>query len=241
MNDTANVTLLLGASPVMAHAPEEVEELVALAGALVLNPGTLERDWVEVMLRAGVRARALSIPVVLDPVGPAPRASAPRPTACCSSACARRSCAATRGRSARSRAREVRARSGQRRRPGRRGGRRVRSGARLAGRRGITAAGITSRRSAILRRGQRTRLAHRVDRYGLHGHDGDRGVRRRRARRPGRGDRGPGRVRTGGRARRGTLERSGIVQGRAVRRAARHDSGDPGRRGAHRGPLGGAP
>ena len=69
MNDTANVTLLLGASPVMAHAPEEVEEMVGLAAALVLNPGTLERDWVEVMLRAGLRARERAIPVVLDPVG----------------------------------------------------------------------------------------------------------------------------------------------------------------------------
>jgi hydroxyethylthiazole kinase len=69
MNDTANVTLLLGASPVMAHASEEVEEMVSMAGALVLNPGTLDPAWVEAMLRAGLRARALPIPVVLDPVG----------------------------------------------------------------------------------------------------------------------------------------------------------------------------
>jgi len=69
MNDTANVTLLLGASPVMAHAVEEVEEMVSMAGALVLNPGTLDPDWVEAMLRAGTRARERSIPVVLDPVG----------------------------------------------------------------------------------------------------------------------------------------------------------------------------
>ena len=69
MNDTANVTLLIGASPVMAHAPEEVEEMVTLAGALVLNPGTLERAWNEAMLLAGRRARQSSVPVVLDPVG----------------------------------------------------------------------------------------------------------------------------------------------------------------------------
>ena len=69
MNDTANVTLLLGASPVMAHAPEEVEELVVHAAALVLNPGTLEQAWIESMLIAGRRASARSIPVVLDPVG----------------------------------------------------------------------------------------------------------------------------------------------------------------------------
>ena len=69
MNDTANVTLLLGASPVMAHAPEEIEELVVHASALVLNPGTLDQAWIESMLAAGRRASARSIPVILDPVG----------------------------------------------------------------------------------------------------------------------------------------------------------------------------
>jgi len=69
MNDTANVTLLIGASPVMAHAPEEVEEMVSMAGALVLNPGTPQRDWNEAMLLAGRRARETGIPIVLDPVG----------------------------------------------------------------------------------------------------------------------------------------------------------------------------
>ncbi len=69
MNDTANVTLLVGASPVMAHAVEEVEEMVGLAGALVLNPGTLQREWIDAMLLAGRRARERGIPVVLDPVG----------------------------------------------------------------------------------------------------------------------------------------------------------------------------
>jgi len=69
MNDTANVTLHVGALPVMAHAREEVAEMVAAAGALVLNPGTLTPEWVEAMLIAGQRANELGIPVVLDPVG----------------------------------------------------------------------------------------------------------------------------------------------------------------------------
>ncbi|MEW6547252.1 MAG: hydroxyethylthiazole kinase [Bacillota bacterium] len=69
MNDTANVTLHVGALPVMAHAREEVADMVALAGALVLNPGTLEPDWVEAMVLAGRRANERGIPVVLDPVG----------------------------------------------------------------------------------------------------------------------------------------------------------------------------
>jgi hydroxyethylthiazole kinase len=69
MNETANATLALGALPVMAHAPEEVEEMVRLAGALVLNIGTLSSSWVEAMLAAGWAANAAGVPVVLDPVG----------------------------------------------------------------------------------------------------------------------------------------------------------------------------
>jgi hydroxyethylthiazole kinase len=66
MNETANATLALGALPVMAHAPEEVEEMASAAGALVLNIGTLSHDWVEAMLLAG---KAAAGPIVLDPVG----------------------------------------------------------------------------------------------------------------------------------------------------------------------------
>ena len=69
MNYTANALLACGASPVMAHAAEEVEEMVSLAGALVLNIGTLTPSWIEAMLKAGKRANALHVPVVLDPVG----------------------------------------------------------------------------------------------------------------------------------------------------------------------------
>jgi hydroxyethylthiazole kinase len=69
MNETANATLALGALPVMAHAREEVEEMVGLAGALVLNIGTLSPHWVEAMLLAGKAANSKGIPIVLDPVG----------------------------------------------------------------------------------------------------------------------------------------------------------------------------
>jgi len=69
MNETANATLVLGALPVMAHAREEVEEMVGLAGALVINIGTLSPHWIEAMLAAGKAAGAKGIPVVLDPVG----------------------------------------------------------------------------------------------------------------------------------------------------------------------------
>lgn len=69
MNTTANALLALGASPVMAHAVEEVEEMVGLARALVLNIGTLSGPWIEAMLRAGREAGRRGIPIVLDPVG----------------------------------------------------------------------------------------------------------------------------------------------------------------------------
>ena len=69
MNETANATLALGALPVMAHAREEVEEMVGLAGALVLNVGTLSQHWVEAMLIAGRAAGERGVPLVLDPVG----------------------------------------------------------------------------------------------------------------------------------------------------------------------------
>jgi hydroxyethylthiazole kinase len=69
MNETANATLALGALPVMAHAREEVEEMVALASALVINIGTLSDPWVVSMLAAENAAAARQIPVVLDPVG----------------------------------------------------------------------------------------------------------------------------------------------------------------------------
>jgi hydroxyethylthiazole kinase len=69
MNETANAILALGALPVMAHAREEVAEMVGLAGALVLNIGTLSEEWIEAMLVAGKAANDRGVPVVLDPVG----------------------------------------------------------------------------------------------------------------------------------------------------------------------------
>jgi hydroxyethylthiazole kinase len=69
MNFTANSLLAMGASPVMAHAANEVEEMVALSKALVINIGTLSDPWITAMLLAGKKANQLSIPIVLDPVG----------------------------------------------------------------------------------------------------------------------------------------------------------------------------
>ena len=69
INDCANITISVGAAPVMAEAPEEVAEMVSAAGALVLNIGTLSQGQVDAMLIAGRRANVLGIPVILDPVG----------------------------------------------------------------------------------------------------------------------------------------------------------------------------
>lgn len=69
MNNTANALLAIGASPVMAHAVEEVKDMVAIASALVINMGTLSEKWVEAMLIGGEAANEKGIPVVFDPVG----------------------------------------------------------------------------------------------------------------------------------------------------------------------------
>ncbi len=69
MNNTANALLALGASPVMAHAVEDVEEMTRLSRALVINIGTLSAAWIDAMSLAMRAAAAQGIPVVLDPVG----------------------------------------------------------------------------------------------------------------------------------------------------------------------------
>ncbi|WP_409305132.1 hydroxyethylthiazole kinase [Peribacillus sp. SCS-155] len=69
INDCANVTLAIGGSPVMASSPEEAEDMVKIANALVINFGTLDDSSFEAMLLAGKTANQLGIPVVFDPVG----------------------------------------------------------------------------------------------------------------------------------------------------------------------------
>ncbi len=69
MNSVANALLAVGASPVMAHAREEMEEIVGISSALVLNIGTLSSPWVESMFVAGRAATKRGVPIVLDPVG----------------------------------------------------------------------------------------------------------------------------------------------------------------------------
>ncbi len=69
VNDCANITLCIGASPVMSHAPEDVIDMTKIASALVLNIGTLDPKQVQGMLVAGRVAAERGIPIILDPVG----------------------------------------------------------------------------------------------------------------------------------------------------------------------------
>ncbi|WP_027471533.1 hydroxyethylthiazole kinase [Saccharicrinis fermentans] len=69
MNNTANALLSIGASPVMAHAINEVEDMVGIASSLVINMGTLSDSWVKAMILAGKKAKEKGIPVIFDPVG----------------------------------------------------------------------------------------------------------------------------------------------------------------------------
>ncbi|RNB90964.1 hydroxyethylthiazole kinase [Brevibacillus nitrificans] len=68
-NFTANGLLALGASPVMAYAKQEVADMAKIAGALVLNMGTLDDKVVEAMHIAGKSANEHGVPVLFDPVG----------------------------------------------------------------------------------------------------------------------------------------------------------------------------
>lgn len=67
--DCAQAVKSLGASPVMAHAGEEVAEMIQIASALVLNIGTLTVEFVEAMKIAARAANQKGIPVILDACG----------------------------------------------------------------------------------------------------------------------------------------------------------------------------
>ncbi len=67
--DCAQVVKSFGASPVMAHAPEEADAMTSLGSALVLNIGTLTSEVVESMKLAAGAANRKGIPIVFDVCG----------------------------------------------------------------------------------------------------------------------------------------------------------------------------
>lgn len=68
-NITANALLAIGASPVMAYEKDEIKDMTAISNALVINIGTLTREFMETSFTAIETANRLSIPVIFDPVG----------------------------------------------------------------------------------------------------------------------------------------------------------------------------
>lgn len=69
VNDCANITLAIGASPIMADALEEATDIARISSALVLNMGTLNEHTIPSMLAAGQAASKAGVPVIFDPVG----------------------------------------------------------------------------------------------------------------------------------------------------------------------------
>lgn len=69
MNDSANLTLALGASPIMSSCAEEMSSLSLFIGSLLLNLGTLSDAQVHAQKLAGKAAKEGGKPVVFDPVG----------------------------------------------------------------------------------------------------------------------------------------------------------------------------
>ncbi|QWQ38932.1 hydroxyethylthiazole kinase [Gemella sp. zg-570] len=69
INDCANVTLAIGASPVMGDAYDEVDQMTKIANALVLNFGIISSESLKTMIKAGKTANENNIPIVFDPVG----------------------------------------------------------------------------------------------------------------------------------------------------------------------------
>jgi len=69
MNDSANITIAIGASPIMSFAHGEMEELVSAASSLLINIGTLDEYIIQAIMLALSSAKKKSVPILLDPVG----------------------------------------------------------------------------------------------------------------------------------------------------------------------------
>ena len=69
MNNTANALLSMGASPIMAHAKSELEDIITIADSVVINMGTVDEYWEESMILAAKKTNQLKKPWILDPVG----------------------------------------------------------------------------------------------------------------------------------------------------------------------------
>lgn len=69
INDCANITLAMGASPLMSFCEEELEDILSFSSSLVINIGTMDKPMRDMVVKAGQIANRLGKPVILDPVG----------------------------------------------------------------------------------------------------------------------------------------------------------------------------
>ena len=69
IHDSANIILAAGGRPIMAEHPQEVEEIVKTAQALVLNLGNITDVRMNSMKKAFREALKHRVPTVLDLVG----------------------------------------------------------------------------------------------------------------------------------------------------------------------------
>ncbi|MDF2117096.1 hydroxyethylthiazole kinase [Roseiarcaceae bacterium H3SJ34-1] len=72
MDIAANALLAIGAAPAMVHAPEETPQFTPIAGALVVNIGTLSAATAKAMQIAVDVAHKVGTPWLLDPVAVGP-------------------------------------------------------------------------------------------------------------------------------------------------------------------------
>jgi hydroxyethylthiazole kinase len=69
INDCANITLAVGASPLMSFSYEEVDDIVSVASSVVINIGTMNSELLDLYMLAGKTANKYNKPIILDPVG----------------------------------------------------------------------------------------------------------------------------------------------------------------------------
>ena len=69
MDFVANGLLSIGASPIMTQSFQEIDDLLIMANAVVINIGTLTEDFISLCKYVCLAANQLGIPITLDPVG----------------------------------------------------------------------------------------------------------------------------------------------------------------------------
>lgn len=69
MDFIANGLLALGASPIMSLADQEIDDLLKISHAVIINIGTLNDEFIALCEKTCVAANRLGKPIILDPVG----------------------------------------------------------------------------------------------------------------------------------------------------------------------------